>query len=328
MVNADVYGAPPETRGVLAPLAVSTRVSSKLRQRKCSITSGTPQVIDQIEASLPFKFIKVHHNPDGTFPNGVPNPLLEENRQPTIDAIRRSGADVGIAWDGDFDRWIERIPNAPADLKLVARIEFEIPGAPNGLGYPVEILTRVCRAYIRAEREGRLHHKQRHIADQAWRLLEALGDVGLVALVDEATGYQNARAANDLQNRLALYLLPTPGRWEVTFPPEFYKLVARLYRVRLLHPSRRPQFFANFTREYVYAPAMGADVSQAMAARNPDPAHGHNHHQLLTGPARAMVLEQRNRVMTLLRQSSTPDEFRARYRVEFHGAPLQLALVN
>lgn len=223
--------------------------------------------------------------------------------------------------DGDFERWIERIPNAPADLKLVARIEFEIPGAPNGLGYPVEILTRVCRAYIRAEREGRLHHKQRHIADQAWRLLEALGDVGLVALVDEATGYQNARAANDLQNRLALYLLPTPGRWEVTFPPEFY-------RVRLLHPSRRPQFFANFTREYVYAPAMGADVSQAMAARNPDPAHGHNHHQLLTGPARAMVLEQRNRVMTLLRQSSTPDEFRARYRVEFHGAPLQLALVN
>jgi len=46
----------------------------------------------------------VHHEPDGTFPNGVPNPMIEENRQSTIDAIRESGADLGIAWDGDYDR--------------------------------------------------------------------------------------------------------------------------------------------------------------------------------------------------------------------------------
>jgi phosphomannomutase len=65
---------------------------------------GAGLVIDQLERSLPFEFIKVHHEPDGTFPHGVPNPLLEENRKPTIDAIRRTGADVAIAWDGDFDR--------------------------------------------------------------------------------------------------------------------------------------------------------------------------------------------------------------------------------
>jgi phosphomannomutase len=46
----------------------------------------------------------VHHQPDGNFPNGIPNPMLEENRAPTIHAIRDSGADFGIAWDGDFDR--------------------------------------------------------------------------------------------------------------------------------------------------------------------------------------------------------------------------------
>ena len=65
---------------------------------------GAGRVVDLLEHSLPFEFIKVHHEPDGEFPNGVPNPLLEENRTPTIDAIRSNGADLGIAWDGDFDR--------------------------------------------------------------------------------------------------------------------------------------------------------------------------------------------------------------------------------
>jgi len=65
---------------------------------------GAGLIIDQLEGKLPFEFIKVHHEPDGNFPNGVPNPLLPENRQATIDAIHASGADFGIAWDGDFDR--------------------------------------------------------------------------------------------------------------------------------------------------------------------------------------------------------------------------------
>lgn len=65
---------------------------------------GAGPVIDLLEPHLPFEFIKVHHQPDGHFPNGVPNPLLVENRQPTIDAIKANQADIGIAWDGDFDR--------------------------------------------------------------------------------------------------------------------------------------------------------------------------------------------------------------------------------
>lgn len=54
--------------------------------------------------NVPIEFIKVHHNADGTFPNGIPNPLLPENRADTADAVKASGADFGIAWDGDFDR--------------------------------------------------------------------------------------------------------------------------------------------------------------------------------------------------------------------------------
>jgi phosphomannomutase len=65
---------------------------------------GAGAVVDLLEPNLPFTFIKVHHQADGHFPNGVPNPLLIENRQPSIDAILSSKADLGIAWDGDFDR--------------------------------------------------------------------------------------------------------------------------------------------------------------------------------------------------------------------------------
>lgn len=65
---------------------------------------GAGMVMDVLEKHLPFELIKVHHDPDGSFPNGIPNPLEEHNRPATIDAVKASGADLGIAWDGDFDR--------------------------------------------------------------------------------------------------------------------------------------------------------------------------------------------------------------------------------
>jgi len=80
---------------------------SKLKKLRIVVNAGNGgagMVIDQLEAHLPFEFIKVHHNADGHFPNGVPNPMLEENRASTVDAIRKHKADLGVAWDGDFDR--------------------------------------------------------------------------------------------------------------------------------------------------------------------------------------------------------------------------------
>jgi phosphomannomutase len=65
---------------------------------------GGGLALDAIEPFLPIEWVKVHHEQDGNFPHGVPNPLLIENRESTIKAIAESGADLGIAWDGDFDR--------------------------------------------------------------------------------------------------------------------------------------------------------------------------------------------------------------------------------
>jgi phosphomannomutase len=65
---------------------------------------GAGLVMDALRGHLPFEFIELNHQPDGSFPNGIPNPLLPDNRQATSDAVIREGADLGIAWDGDFDR--------------------------------------------------------------------------------------------------------------------------------------------------------------------------------------------------------------------------------
>ena len=85
---------------------------SCLRPLKLVVNAGNGaagHVIDAMEsrlaaAGVPLQFIKVHHEPDGTFPNGIPNPLLPECRNATAEAVRTHGADAGIAWDGDFDR--------------------------------------------------------------------------------------------------------------------------------------------------------------------------------------------------------------------------------
>ncbi len=80
---------------------------SALRPLKIVVNAGNGvagSVVDALEPYLPFEFIKVHHQPDGDFPNGIPNPLLPEMRAPTAEAVKAHGADFGVAWDGDFDR--------------------------------------------------------------------------------------------------------------------------------------------------------------------------------------------------------------------------------
>ncbi len=79
----------------------------KIKPYKVVVNAGNGCVgpaLDAIERFLPIEMVKVFHEPDSNFPNGVPNPLLPENRKATIDAIHNSGAHLGVAWDGDYDR--------------------------------------------------------------------------------------------------------------------------------------------------------------------------------------------------------------------------------
>jgi phosphomannomutase len=80
---------------------------ARLRPLKVVVNAGNGGaglIVDALSPHLPVEFIRVNHEPDGTFPHGVPNPMLEENRAATTSAVRASHADLGLAWDGDYDR--------------------------------------------------------------------------------------------------------------------------------------------------------------------------------------------------------------------------------
>lgn len=113
--------AMPTRRGVLEQLSIQEPYvdhilgyidATKLKPLKLVVNAGNGaagHVVDAIEqrfrvANVPVEFIKVHHDPDPTFPHGIPNPLLPGNRAATTEAVRQHQADMGIAWDGDFDR--------------------------------------------------------------------------------------------------------------------------------------------------------------------------------------------------------------------------------
>ncbi|MDD5123121.1 phosphomannomutase [Methylovulum sp.] len=117
LAETNTFGAPSTTRGQVKHIAtgeayiqhlLSYLGTEPLKPLKIVVNAGNGaagHVIDWLEAALPtLSFIKIHHEPDGHFPNGIPNPLLPENRAGTIAAITENHADLGIAWDGDFDR--------------------------------------------------------------------------------------------------------------------------------------------------------------------------------------------------------------------------------
>lgn len=116
LVEENTFGEPAGTRGqVLHDHDKSAYISHLLgyidpqafRPLKVVVNAGNGgagAIVDLLSAHLPLEFIRINHEPDGSFPNGIPNPLLPENRAATADAVKSHGADFGIAWDGDFDR--------------------------------------------------------------------------------------------------------------------------------------------------------------------------------------------------------------------------------
>jgi phosphomannomutase len=115
-IAAGTYPARSAKAGTQQPLDIRGRFvqhllgyidPSRLKPLKVVVNAGNGGaglIVDLLAPHLPFEFIKLNHEPDGSFPQGVPNPMLEENRDATRKAVLAAGADVGLAWDGDYDR--------------------------------------------------------------------------------------------------------------------------------------------------------------------------------------------------------------------------------
>lgn len=144
-------------------------------------------------------------------------------------------------------------PFFPNDLDVNSKPIFFTDGDTQMIGYRAELLPDVCDIFADAERAGKLRANQKHIAEACRILSRGLTRVGIIGLIDEATGYQRDRAADALAQILEKFIAKELRPWVQTFPPKFYD---NMFRLRGLHFPRdtvkRPQYFGHLTNDVIY----------------------------------------------------------------------------
>lgn len=209
--------------------------------------------------------------------------------------------------------------------KLENPIRIRLQRGFIGYGYEATILSDLCDIVIKADRDGVLQQQQAHIVQQCTALKKAFEKVGIVALVDEATGYQRFRANDALAQILAKYVAPELLPWQKRFPEEYYGELSRLWGFEFGGPRRKnpPQYVGKLTNDFVYA-RLAPGVLDELRRVNPVVASGASrrrrahHHSYLTEDIGNPHLEKHLvAITTLLKVSKTKEEF-LKYLDTFH----------
>jgi hypothetical protein len=149
-------------------------------------------------------------------------------------------------------------------------------------GYDASILVAVCGVWLEARKQGKLQKQQLGKAQAAEALTLALADTGVVALIDEATGYQDERARDALAKIFTTFLAKERQKWALTFPIDFYREIYRL-RGWKFEPwnTKRPSVVAHWTDDFVYD-RLAPGLTEELRNKNPVAETGrrtHKHHQ-------------------------------------------------
>ena len=195
----------------------------------------------------------------------IPCYVLDDGRRVLIQAgmIKSLGMAQGTASGKAGDR-IARFartrgvqPFIPGDLAemIIHPIKFRAPSGSAAYGYEATILVRLCDAVLAARKEGRLHYQQEHIAERCEILVRALAKTGIIALVDEATGYQEVRPRDELAEIIRQFVAVELRKWVSTFPVDFYRQMYRLNRwdyTNMKPNSPKPLTVGRLTDDVVY----------------------------------------------------------------------------
>ena len=170
-------------------------------------------------------------------------------------------------------------------LAMSRPISFRTPSGVRANGYSAELLPEVCEIYLKAREAGKLAPNQRPVAQQAEILMRSLAKVGIIALVDEATGYQELRARNALAQILERFIAKELQAYVRTFPNDYYREMFRLRSLRYPEDTvSRPQYFGTLTNDIVYrrlAPGVLNELKK-VTPRNSSGNHKHKLFQRLT----------------------------------------------
>jgi len=198
-------------------------------------------------------------------------------------------------------------------------------------GYRAEILPMVCDVYLEARKAGKLARRQIAVAEICEILVRSLAKVGIIALVDEATGYQDVRARDELQRILEYYVQAELRPWTKMFPDEFFREIYRLQGWAYKPGSaKRTPYVGKLINKYIYE-QLPPGVLDELRELNPVTARGrrkHKHFQYLTSDTGNQHLDRQiSTVSTLLRISDDKEHFEDLFERAFPPPQARLPLV-
>jgi hypothetical protein len=230
-------------------------------------------------------------------------------------------------------------PYISDDLRMsTTPIFFRTKTGGKAVGYDAELLPMVCEVYLKYRddclaRDGKLPVTHEHIILACDVVMRGLARVGIVALVDEATGYQEVRDRKALQLILDAFLRKELAAWALRFPKEFYEQIFRLRGWNWDSIStKRPRFVGKITKDIVYA-RLAPGILKELEEKNPTDERGYRkarHHQWLTDDVGNPALAQHlHTVITLMKLSNSWEKFYEMLNQAFpkRGDTLQLPLM-
>lgn len=242
----------------------------------------------------------------------LPCYVLDDERR----VLSASGMQTGmaIAQGGSMKKGLSRLelfisgkiisPFISNDLseRVQNPILFRTPANGKAYGYDAELLVELCEAVLSARQAGKLQQQQLPIAQQCEILMRGFARVGIVALVDEVTGYERVRKRGELHKILEAYIAKELLPWSKRFPDSFYEEMFRLHGWAYDPKSvARPGVVGKITNKFIYE-ALPQGVLDELKAKNPE--NKRRHHQFLTEEVGHPHLERQITAMTTLMRAS------------------------
>ncbi|MBN1490735.1 MAG: P63C domain-containing protein [Phycisphaerae bacterium] len=239
-----------------------------------------------------------HGSPDHPLRIGeleIPCYVLEDGRRVLVQKGMMTGlgmsqgtASKGVPGDR-LGKFIEGKSLSPFISKhlydvITKPIVFRTPLGSVAYGYEATVLADLCDAVLAARKAKKLNYQQEHIAEQCEILVRGFARVGIIALVDEATGYQDDRARDALAKILESFVAKEIRKWVKTFPSDFYKEMFRLRGLPYGGKLKTPSYIGHLTNDLVYS-RLAPGILDELKRKNPVDEHGrrkHKHHQWLT----------------------------------------------
>lgn len=216
---------------------------------------------------------------------------------------------------------------------VLNKIDYETLSGNKSDGFSAEILPMMCKVYLDAREGNALLRQQFPLARASEILLISLSKIGMIALVDEATGYQYDRERFELQKILKAYISEEILKWQLTFTDEFYKEIFRLWGVPFIPKTikRKPLFIGSLTNKYIYE-QLPDGILEVLKGNTPKTEGGnykHRFHQSLTQEVgREHLKKQITEVTTLMSIARTKAEFQSLFKRKYNTDPQQELELN